>query len=298
MLLLLASCSGSKADDAPSADADGSAAGASSMLAAPIPDSIYAELQELVGVLDSVRQANPAEYETYRRQLVLNTQMLLGRLGFGAGPFTAELDDNTRRAIERYQRARGIRVNGDPLDPATLYLINEDRESLKKRTVDLLPPTKLFGDSQWADGYLSASGPWVTDGQSPGTMQKADISCDRARAECELLIGRVVTMFRNKSLDMHEETYPITHWDTDEILAGPVLYLCARYTMRVNRQQQTVTTTRTLRTNPNCTLEARDVVSRLVEYDEEHARLRTLTDSATALMQMTDQAREVHSARN
>src|SRR3982750_4650883 len=66
------------------------------------------EEQEITAELDKLR-ANPKE----RRRLIMAAQMLLGRLGYGVGPFDGRFDDKTRRALLYYQQTNRLSGSGE-----------------------------------------------------------------------------------------------------------------------------------------------------------------------------------------
>lgn len=67
-----------------------------------------------------------------QRSRVYTVQEHLNRLGYNAGPVDGQMGSRTRRAIEEYQRAKGVAVTGAPSDDL-IAMLAEDRTS--KRTV-------------------------------------------------------------------------------------------------------------------------------------------------------------------
>ncbi|MBI3262457.1 MAG: peptidoglycan-binding protein [Acidobacteria bacterium] len=55
-----------------------------------------------------------------------------GRLGFGVGPFTGELDDVTRGAVRRYEAARGLPPSGNPFTIATFERLLSEADRLQR----------------------------------------------------------------------------------------------------------------------------------------------------------------------
>src|SRR6476469_10268004 len=106
------------------------------------PSSITApdDEREITEQLEKLR-ANPKE----RRRLIVVAQMLLGRLGYGTGPFDGRFDDKTRRATKYYQEVNKLPATGE-LDYRTLKTLVDDSGSLEQLPVHL-PPGFFFNDT-------------------------------------------------------------------------------------------------------------------------------------------------------
>lgn len=71
------------------------------------------EADEERGITEELNKlrANPKE----RRRLIMVAQMLLGRFGYGVGPFDGRFDDKTRRAIKYYQESNQLGGRGNSI---------------------------------------------------------------------------------------------------------------------------------------------------------------------------------------
>ena len=87
--------------------------------------------------LQKLKRERPAEYEKQRRLFIFVAQMLLGRLGYDAGPFDGVLGGWTQAALELYQKSRGLPVTRDPLSFETNKQISADFSALEQQTVSL-----------------------------------------------------------------------------------------------------------------------------------------------------------------
>ena len=92
-------------------------------------------------------------------------QMLLGRFGYGAGPFDGRFDDKTRRATKYYQEFNKFSATGE-LDYRTLKKLMDDSGWLEQLSVHL--PSGTFADEKW-DTAVSATGTWVTVESRPAS---------------------------------------------------------------------------------------------------------------------------------
>jgi hypothetical protein len=199
------------------------------------------EERAVVEQLDTLR-ANPKE----RRRLIMVAQMLLGRFGYGVGPFDGRFDDKTRRAVKYYQESNKLSGTGE-LDYRTLKQLLQDADWLEQVPVQL-PPAVFAGD-EW-DASVSASGTWTSaNGREVMSLHTAHIKCTRKWNSCvesTAMIGEGNQLIL--SMD-HEE---VERWDDQEIVAKPKERDCITETLRLSRSQKTATRVRTSTTSEPC----------------------------------------------
>ena len=169
-------------------------------------------------------------------------QLLLGRLGYGIGPYSAVLDDKTKQTLREYEKLRNLPITGDPLSFETFVQINNDSELLDYQPVTL-PGFHVFVDS-WSQGYVSAKGTWVLTNEKTGLPeQTSDIHCVRDRRACTEATAIVSGKGSERSLTVDTDFYEIERWDEYEIVTKPkeTGFGCVRYVRRFNRVQKSVT---------------------------------------------------------
>lgn len=192
--------------------------------------------------LQRLRREKPTEYENSRKMANLLAQFLLGRLGYGIGPYSDVLDEKTKKALREYQKLRNLPVSGDPLSFETFEQITNDTELLDYQPVTL-PSLHIFLDS-WSQGYVSAKGTWVLTNEKMGLPeQSSDIRCVRDTRTCTEATAIVSGKGSNRSLSVDIDSYEIERWDEYEIVTKPkeTGFGCARYLRRFNRVQKSVT---------------------------------------------------------
>jgi len=245
---------------------------------AAVSDSDRAYYQHL----EMLKDTAPAQYEYLQTFMLITAQKTLGRLGYGPTPFTLELDRGMTRAIRQYEKARGIPVTGNLFTAATLKHITQDAALLAQADASTAPPQRLFVGSLWDRGWVEASGAWVMDGERNTGQALVSVRCQRDRLECVLVTSRSGMLSR-----VDGETYEIARWDRAEIVSKPYDYPCARYILRLNRVQESVSQTRTtISGSGTCSfMEKRDIVSRLADDSllwKEHFRLQAAEESLLA----------------
>jgi hypothetical protein len=192
--------------------------------------------------LQRLKRDKPTEYENSRKMANLLAQLLLGRLGYGIGPYSTVLDEKSEKALREYQKLRNLPITGDPLSFETFEQINNDTEFLDYQPVTL-PSLHVFLDS-WNQGYVSAKGTWVLTNEKMGLPEQAtDIHCFRDRRTCTEATAIVSGKGSNRSLTVDSDFYEIERWDEYEIVTKPkeTGLGCARYVRRFNRVQKSVT---------------------------------------------------------
>jgi peptidoglycan hydrolase-like protein with peptidoglycan-binding domain len=194
------------------------------------PPSITAEDErDITQQLEKLR-ANPKE----RRRVIVVAQMLLGRLGYGIGPFDGRFDDKTRRATKYYQEVNKLSATGE-LDYRTLKKLMDDSTMIEQLPVQL-PPATFTGD-KW-DTAASAGGTWISVQGGPSTLQITAVECDRKGQYC---IESTATVEEGNQMILQMYRYEIERWDDREIVTKPKIDHCTAGTLRLNRSQKTVT---------------------------------------------------------
>jgi hypothetical protein len=208
----------------------------------PATDNKRKERLAYESELQRLKRDKPTEYENSRKIVNFSAQFLLGRLGYGVGPYSAVLDEKTQKALREYQKLRNLPVTGDPLSFETFEQISKDTELLDYQPVTL-PGLHIFLDS-WSQGYVSAKGTWVLTNEKMGfPEQTSDIHCVRDKRTCTEATAIVSGKGSNRSLTVETDFYEIERWDEYEIVTKPqeTGFGCARYIRRFNRVQKSVT---------------------------------------------------------
>jgi len=208
----------------------------------PTTDKKRKERSEYETELQRLKRDKPTEYENSRRMANLLAQLLLGRLGYGIGPYSGLLDEKTKKALREYQKLRNLPITGDPLSFETFEQINKDMELLDYQPV-ALPGLHVFLDS-WSQGYVSAKGTWVLTNEKMGLPEQAsDIHCFRDKRTCTEATAIVSGKGSNRRLTVDTDFYEIERWDEYEIVTKPkeTGFGCTRYVRRFNRVQKSVT---------------------------------------------------------
>ena len=258
---------------------------------APTPPSGSTAYARMLAELDRLRDADVDEYRRMRTALVLAVQMTLGRLGFGAGPFSGTSDEETTAATRRFEVARRLPVTGNPLSPAIFGRIMDEGDRVLRADTTPGPSLNLFGDSQWEQGYFLAEGPWVQDPPSP-SADAISLTCRRERAECILAYARLVRLF-GLQLQSKVETYRVASWDKGEIVSVPLSYPCARYLLRIGRTDRSVTLRRsTLSLSGPCSsMSPGDLVARLATQADETLKRQREQNTIFGLYELTGDAK-------
>ena len=92
----------------------------------------------------------------------------------------------------------------------------------------------------WDKGYIQAIGTWTIVGdRQANPLQTSDIRCWQSRGICR---ETTATIMENNYLDIHVTESEIERWDQYELTTKPEgSAICVRYTMRISRQDETVT---------------------------------------------------------
>ena len=88
-----------------------------------VPESTL-EGETQVAAPDSTMQQAPLTYVS-RRELIIGIQSQLTTLGIDPGPIDGQMGPQTRSAIELYQQAQGLPVDGRPSEPLLEHLMGQ-----------------------------------------------------------------------------------------------------------------------------------------------------------------------------
>lgn len=191
------------------------------------------EAQEEAELVKMAKE-KPQQYREY----VAMMQMALGAFGFGTGPFDGILDERTIKAIRTYQGVRGLPQTGRP-NSRTAESLMGDYE-LWTQNPPLLPKLRVFLDT-WDQGYVSAEGTWIIEGEKSGRpIQTSRLECHMNRKICT----EATTHMTGNYLSVGVEEHSIERWDSHEIVTKPSdsgAMRCVRYTTRIGRTSRTVT---------------------------------------------------------
>jgi hypothetical protein len=191
--------------------------------------------------LEQLKRDKPKEYDDTKRTATLAVQLLLGRLGYGVGPYTGVLDDTTQAALRAYQHHRPLPVTGDPLSFETFEQLQHDMDVLDYEPVGLPPLTISL--SFWDAGHVSGKGTWVgTNGEMAQPEQATDIQCYREQRRCIEATALVTGQGGKRILAVDMKEYEIARWDDHEIVTTPreISGGCVRYVLTFHRAQQSV----------------------------------------------------------
>ncbi len=221
---------------------------------------------------EQMKKNKPKDYQ----QLVMSIQAVLGRLGYGTGPFTGIMDEKTRTAIQKYQSNAGLKQSED-LDYLTFKKLMDDMEATEALPVGL-PSLSVYVD-MWND-FASAQGTWVISNEKQAfPLQTTKITCYRESNSC---IETTAVIMLGKSLTLDSNFIGVERWDNFEIVTKPYDYLCTRYVIRINKAQKTVTAIRS-------TLNSKEVCEG-VEGKEMHL---TLSDGFKVWWELEETRRAV-----
>src|SRR4030095_16836004 len=133
--------------------------------------------------LQRLKRDKPKEYEETSQLATLGTQLLLGRLGYGIGPYSGVLDEKTKNGLREYQKQRNLPITGDPLSFETFEQVNKDTNLLDYQPASF-PGLFVFLDF-WQSGYVSGKGTWVLTNEKMGLPeQTTHIQCLRDKRIC------------------------------------------------------------------------------------------------------------------
>jgi len=188
-------------------------------------------------------------------------QWLLWQTGyFDPSPITGKLNDETKTALQKYQKQRGLPVRGK-FDVKTFEKIMKDFEILMPDPVSV--SSYFFSKDMW-NSHFSARGTWVFESSNEKMahpIQMTEIKCYRNKKLCFEATANIA----DDILDVTSEIYDVERWDDYEIVTKPYDYECVRYVLRINRQQRSVKKLRT-------TISSKDICKK-VDQGDRYIRL-------------------------
>lgn len=186
------------------------------------------EEREIKKNLDKVN-ASPQE----RRRLIVVVQMLLGRFGYGIGPFDGRFDDKTRRAVKYYQETNKLPATGE-LDYQTLKRLTDDSSAIEARPV--LLPSYTFIVEKW-DEQVLAGGTWVSQKEhQEAALETTTIRCHRKGKRCT---ESTAVVDENNHLRLSVEEHEVERWDDQDIVTHVSKGPCGEVRLRISRSQKT-----------------------------------------------------------
>lgn len=188
---------------------------------------------------DKLQKSDPKGFEKRKDQFTVMAQMDLAELGYGTS-FTGDLDAGTKEALKGYQTHRGLPATAD-VDPWTIDQLRADDELIHQPEL-FLTPFQFFAD-RWDDGGFTSNGSWLEDGATDPEIESSQIECYRDWKLC--IDGQAIQLKGfggGINLVGKFEAYQIKSWDKYEIVADSAYPSpCERDTLRINRQEKSVT---------------------------------------------------------
>ncbi len=186
---------------------------------------------------------NPEEFRT----LVTGIQIFLGRFGYGVGPFTGKLDEETKQALTAYQKKTGLTVTGD-INFETLKRLTEDNQVLN-RIVPHLPPIQARNE-EW-EKWIDVKGSWMLkEGNTDDVLHTSRITCMQVFQRC---IDSTASLVNGPSpqLTVHTHVYDVKEWDENKIVSHPYDgEACAISILRLSKKPLVVTRFVSLKSSP------------------------------------------------
>ncbi len=179
-------------------------------------------------------QKDPKKFRT----LVTGVQIFLGRFGYGVGPFSGTLDEQTTQALKAYQKKTGLSQTG-AIDFPTLKRLTEDDRVLS-RIVPFLPAL-IFQDKEW-NNWIEVQGSWMLkEGNTDDILQTSRITCMREFQRC---IDSTASLVNTTvpQIQVHTHVYDIKQWEENLIVSLPYDgEACAISILRISRKPPLVT---------------------------------------------------------
>jgi hypothetical protein len=235
--------------------------------------------------------SDPAAFKKYYASVVVESQTILGRLGYGT-LFTGIVDDRTRNALLGYQKKNGIFQSGS-VDPLTFYALDKDEKVLDESIVTT--DWFIFNARSW-NRYFSAEGAWDYKNKDEFIVQSDQIECDKSSGTCTDASASLVA---SSSLGVVTNSYRITKWDDYRILAELVDLPCEKDQIEIVRDEQTVTMHMISidKDNPACNKlmgNPTTIDAHLVDWKKiGMPRIETLQKKRALLLQYSDSAKEI-----
>lgn len=250
-------------------------------LGALISSSLYAqdaarsdEQRAYEAELRKLKEADSAKYAQTRRAFTLFAEILLGRMGYGVGPFDGVLSESDQQKLRAYEEKRGLPVTGDPLSFRTMEQVSKDLNALDYSPVSL--PNLFVYLSDWDEGYVSANGTWALVNETQAIPEQAvTLECFRESRVCAEATALIMRTLDTPGVSVDIDWYDIERWDDKEIVTKPKEFGCTRYIRRINRIQKSVTGVRsTISTEGSCKgMEAKDLFMTLADGVKVYSQL-------------------------
>ncbi len=175
----------------------------------------------------------PEEYHL----LVLGTQIYLGRFGYGVGPFTGELDQQTQDALRAYQKNKEISETGT-INKETLKHLTDDNSTLDQ-ILPFLPNFKFEGEN-W-DEMISAHGTWALENLPVAeALQTSQVSCNRKLNLCTVSTAKIVPGY-TPTLLSYTNVYEVEVWGNDAITTKPAKTgTCVTTILQIQRNEPSI----------------------------------------------------------
>jgi len=204
----------------------------------PAPKNLSADQE-----IRELKKIRPEEY----RVLVLGVQIFLGRFGYGVGPYTGEFDDLTQKALRHYQQDVKLPETGE-MDYNTIKHLTDDNKVLDR----FLPflPKFLLQDKEW-DQEVLAQGTWAMEKfTADEALQTTTVKCHHTQNRCIETTARL-TATHTPYLISEANEYQVATWGETEIITKPMgSEPCVTRTLRLNRQDKTVSLQATVHKTP------------------------------------------------
>lgn len=172
----------------------------------------------------------------YSIQIVM-AQMALGTFGIGGGPFDGIWTSQTQRAVNAYQKIRGIPLTQD-LNQNTFESLSKDLEEWRQQVPD--PPPLTIDFTHWENGHVSAIGTWMSDKKERWNLiHVTSLNCWRKGMLCV----EATAEYRENAnrIGVGQRFYMIAHWNETEIVTVNERDNCPVSTVRIERSTEAVT---------------------------------------------------------
>jgi hypothetical protein len=181
------------------------------------------------------RKKDPTSFKKLKAETVLQSQMILGRFGYGT-LFTGTLDTRTQDALRAYQQKKGIPASGN-VDDLTYFALTKDGDAADAQPPSGLPSFKLF----YHDDFVWGEGAWDRLNSSEGYLEAAHFECYKERSLCLEANAVELEIFGFRSINAKMTEFKVTKWDQYELVAEDNTPDCERDQLMINQQEKSVT---------------------------------------------------------
>jgi len=192
---------------------------------------------------------------------IVMAQMALDTLGIGSGPFDGIWTPENQRAVNAYQKIRGIPLSED-LNLTTSESLSKDLEEWRQQVPD--PPHMTIDFTQWENGYISALGTWTSDKNEKWNLRNVTIlTCWRNGKVCL----EATAEYREdvRGLGVGQRFYMIDHWNETEIVTVKDRDSCPVSAVNIERSTEAVTSTRFPDGQEGCPDQRTPITLRLID---------------------------------